>query len=188
MYPQRQVAIIMSAAIESATGLLIDATPWDTGTFYGQVASQLGLDSDSSRSRVYHEHTLPAPFYRSYLMEYITTCFSSSGDYLRGRRNSRADPLRVMAICPDDLLVRVFEAHISPSVNFNPEQIVAIFLPRPRMLTRDLREKVVPELRRAGIPVEYYGQRRPRPTETNPTPADLQRHVTRWICDRVGVD
>jgi hypothetical protein len=186
MYPQRQVALVLTSAAEQTPRVKVDATPWDTGTFYAHVAKKLGLHVDDERSRVFREHTLPSPTYRDYFVEYVATCFRDSRDYLEGRPNTWADPLNVMTVWPNDLLVRVFEARLSPSVALNPDEVEAIFLSSPRFLSAELRERVVPELRRAGIKVEYYGSALAQPGRTNATPADLQQFVTRWVLDRVS--
>jgi hypothetical protein len=187
MYPQRQAAIALSASIEGNADLTVDASPWDSGTFYS-LAPKLGLKGDSDRAQVYDEHTLPAPLYRTYFAEYVTTCFANGMDYLRGRKNAHIDPLNVLSVWPSDLLVRVFEAHLSPTVNLRADQIEAVFLPAARLLNRKMREVVLPKLHRAGIRVEYYGRQQPGRQETNATPADLQRYVTRWICSRASLE
>lgn len=184
MYPERQVAIAFSPGVEEDVGLRVDASPWDTGTFYKYVALSMGLKTETDRLRFFREHTLRAPVYRKYLIDYVATCFRSADDYLRRRPYIHPDPGGVMAVRPDDFFLRVFEIRCFPRLSLRTDSIEAVFLPSPRFLTRPLRERVIPEMRRAAIRLEYYGKQPGTGRETNPTPADLLSYVTEWVCRR----
>ena len=182
MYPQRQVAIAFSPSIEEDVDMRVDASPWDTGSFYKQVASSIGLKTEEDRLTFFREHTLDAPEYREYLVDYVATCFQSAEDYLRHGDYKYPDPAGVMAVNPNNSFLRVFEVRSYPQLNLRPEKIEVVFLPSP-ISSRELLQ-VASEMRSAGINIEYYGQRRTGQRETNATSADLQSDVTDWICKR----
>jgi len=181
MYPQRQMAFVFSPTLEGEADHRFEASPWDSGAFYKQAASLLGLSSDAERKDFFNQHTLPAPLYRPYLIEYIASTFKTAEDYFRRQPYSHPDPGGVMVADPENFFLRVFEVRVFPKLPLKHIQVV--FLPSVKNLPKPVREKVLPELRRANIPIEYYAKGVTR-RETNPTPADLQHYVTEWMCNR----
>ncbi|WP_295578050.1 hypothetical protein [uncultured Lamprocystis sp.] len=184
MYPQRQAAIAFASSIDEDPDLRVHGSPWDTGAFFKHVAPRLGLATDEARLDFFQKHTLAAPFYRQYLIAYVATCFACARDYLQSAPYRHPDPEGVMSAMPGEILLRIFEIRVCPSLPLRPPGILAVFLASPRFLTRAFRERVEPALRSTGIAIEYYGRPPSRSVKINPTPDDLRRFVTDWICKR----
>jgi hypothetical protein len=185
MYPQRQVAFAFSRSIEQDAELQIDGSPWDTGAFFRHVAPLLRLDTDQAKSSVFHAHTLGAPWYRDYLVAYVATCFACAADYLRSGAYAQPDPAQVMSSRPNDFLLRVFEVRVRPRLPLESRCILALFLPSPRYLTPSIAEHLCPVIEGSGVRIEYYGRPPRHGVKTNPTPDDLRRYVTAWMCNRI---
>ena len=184
LHPGREVALAFSPRIETDSSLRVEASPWDTGMFYLHAAPRLGLESDGECRRVFLEHTLPAPLYREYLIDYVATCFDCGDDYLRAMPYWHEDPMRVMGTLPKEALLRVFELRVFSRLPIDLSRVEAVFLPSAKSLTGLQKRDMLPRLRRAGVAVEYYGRGTGGRREANPIPDDLRTYVMDWVCRR----
>lgn len=157
--------------------------------FYLHAAPRLGLESDGECRRVFLEHTLPAPLYREYLIDYVATCFDCADDYLRAAPHRHEDPARIMGTLPEGALpegalLRVFELRVFARLPIDLNRVEAVFLPSAKSLTDLQKRDMLPRLRRAGVAVEYYGRGTGGRREANPIPDDLRTYVMDWVCRR----
>jgi hypothetical protein len=183
LHPAREAALAFSPRIESDSSMRMDASPWDSGMFY-KACPSLGLDGEKERNRVFHEHTLPAPLYREYFVDYVATCFGCAEDYLQAAPYRREDPAHVMGTWPQEVLLRVFELRVYSKLPLRLDRIEAVFLRSASSLTELQRKDMLPKLRRAGVAVEYYGRGPTNSRETNATADDLRAFVMRWMSHR----
>jgi hypothetical protein len=126
LYPDRAFALVLSPSVEESRAA--DASPWDSASFYRSLCPHLPPAKDSSkRLEVFLSHTLPAPEYRQFLVDYVATHFSSGRAYLSAEQPTFADAAG--AFC-DSFTSRVFEVRFDGDVPLETWSVDMIFVPR----------------------------------------------------------
>ncbi len=171
LYPDRQFALVLTPSVEE--GRAVDASPWDSGAFYKSLCRHLpSAPASPERRDVFLAHTLPAPEYRSYLIDYVATCFRSGQDYLGSGEPAYPDPLG--AIC-NSLFSSSFEVRFAEPIPLESWSVEMIFVPR------DVGDRVALVLRRILEPfhrkkkVHYYDSAR----------RTLQDEARTWLRDQL---
>lgn len=128
LYPDRQFALILTPDVED--GRRAEASPWDSGAFYKSLCEHLppATDGDRQRRDAFVAHTLPAPTYRAYLLDYVTTHFASGSAYLTpSTPHLYQDALNAIN---DRFTSRVFEVRFSEPIPLASWSVEMIFVPR----------------------------------------------------------
>ena len=171
LYPQKQAALIFSHRAEGAAE--VSASPWDSGAFCRSLCPHLPpAATDGRRRELFARYSLSAPDYRTYLVQYVSSCFGSAEDYLGSRAHRYPDPLG--ALDAARWTSRIFEVRFQTRLALTPETLLAIFLPReaasPQM------ERRLNRLQQAGVHIRAY----------NGVMSSLDKEVRRWMRTRPG--
>lgn len=172
LYPDRKAAFIFSSECE-APGTTT-ASPWDSGAF-SNAASNRGMTATQA-AELFQQYNLPAPDYRRYAGNYITTWFGDLDSYLSGARphNQCQDTWHYQPLNDrdNDVIGRVFEVRIRESVPCNNDHLLAIVFPTTPPLDVIQLVKTKPELKR--VELDFPGQEQPRRDQ-------LSTHVYDWV-------
>lgn len=146
LYPQRCCALIFSHEIEH--GQRVEASPWDTGTL-----AKLPDRDQSELVELYQRYTLPAPEYRTYLIDYVASCFSSVDSYVTRQLHRYSDPAHVMS---QNSYLRSAEVRLGAPLPVRRSTLLAVFVPRTSEEDDEELELMLKDVEGQGVHVERY--------------------------------
>lgn len=127
LYPHHEFAFVFSPAAEEGTE--VEATPWDTGNLYRRPERpNLPSPPDPRRREIYLAHSLRAPEYRTYLVEYVASCFACADDYLLGANPRFDDPAGLMTRGTLRVRSRTFEVRFKGTLSLEKRKPLRVFL------------------------------------------------------------
>lgn len=121
LHPNRTIALVLSPQAEERSRA--DASPWDSGWFHKEASG-----TKAQIREVFLLRSLPAPFYREYLVDYVATCFTCPQDYLNRRSPRFKDPAGIFP--QEDRLSRAFEVRFADTLPLDPgRSLLAVIAP-----------------------------------------------------------
>ena len=174
-YPERDAALVFCTSVED--GVQVDASPWDSGHLCRSQCDVLRNASSGKRKKVFQSNILPSPQYRTYLVEYVASCFRDVVDYIDNNSHCYRDPSRVMD--ENCELSRIFEVRFPSTLPYPGDGLLAVPLPgnQRKTLSNNLLREHVKALRGAKVDVCYYKGARRR----------LRNAVRNWMRKRLNL-
>ncbi len=128
LYPQRRIALVFAAAAEDNAE--VTASPWDTGSLCASrsICPGLPLGPAGDRRTLFEKTCLPAPHYRTYLVNYVSACFRTPDDYLDQKPHLYPDPAG--ALSSEKRMARLFEVRFRTRLPIRRDTLLVAFLPK----------------------------------------------------------